>query len=242
MHAPDVDAVICSRGGYGAMRLLPSLDPERACARHPRLLVGFSDITALHLWMSARARVASLHGPVLKSVRLHPSAGQDPNDSRGHLRRALLGQRGGFTVEGLQTVRPGRIEGPVYGGNLSLVAAVLATPYCPDLRGAILVLEDITEPDYRLDRLMTTLRLSERAQGLGGIVLGEFLECGGVYLDEEAIEEHIARLAAEFGCPVVAGFPTGHGARNVAVPMGVPAALDADAGRITFSTDAVASP
>ncbi len=233
--SPEVDAVLCSRGGYGAMRLLPDLDLEALRAR-PRLLVGFSDVTALHLYLAGVGGLATLHGPVVKSFHLHDD---DSHDSVGELRRALFGERSRLEFSGLRPIRPGRARGPVLGGNLSLVASMVGSAHCPDLNGAILVLEDIGEEDYRLDRLFTTLRLSEKAAHPAGIVLGDFTGCAGAYVDEGAIDEFVAELAAEFGCPVVADFPAGHGRRNVAFPMGVDAELDAHAGVLLFEADAV---
>lgn len=233
---PQVRALIFSRGGYGTMRLLPDLDLSGL--RHdPKLLVGFSDITALHLHLAARVGLTSLHGPVIKSFRLHDD---DPYDSLGALRRALFGLRDPEpTFEGLRKIRAGEARGLVFGGNLSIVASMVASPHCPDLNDSILVLEDVGEEDYRLDRLFTTLRLSAKASRPAGIVLGDFTRCSGVYVDEAAIDGFVGRLAAEFDCPVVAGFPCGHASRNVPVPMGVEATLDADAGRLIFHGDAV---
>lgn len=238
IERPDVGAIICSRGGYGAMRLLDGLDVELVHA-NPKLLVGFSDITALHLLLAGGGHMATLHGPVIKSFRLHDD---DPHTSLEQLRGALFGERGPRpTVEGLSTVRGGRARGAVLGGNLSIVASMLASAHCPSLNGAIVLLEDVGEEDYRLDRLFTTLRLSEKASQPAGIVLGDFTGCSGAYVDEAGIADFAARLAGEFDCPVVADFPCGHGSRNVAVPMGVEATLDADAGRLVFDSDAVAT-
>lgn len=236
VDSPKVSAIIFSRGGYGTMRLLPRLDLD-GLREHPKLIVGFSDITALHLHVAARAGVPTLHGPVIKSFRLHDD---DPHESLVHLRRALFGERGERpTVDGLRTVRGGRATGRVLGGNLSIVASVLASPHCPALDDSILFLEDVGEEDYRLDRLFTTLRLSERAGRPAGIVLGDFTGCGGAYVDAADIPDFVAELASEFDCPVVADFPGGHGTRNIPIPMGIGAALDADAGRLIFDGDAV---
>jgi muramoyltetrapeptide carboxypeptidase len=233
---PEVKAIIFSRGGYGTMRLLPDLDLT-AFRAHPKLLVGFSDITALHLYVAASARVATLHGPVVKSFRLHDD---DPHQTLDQLRNALFGLRADKpSVEGLGTVVPGVARGPVLGGNLSIVASALSSPFCPDLDGAILVLEDVGEEDYRLDRLFTTLRLSTKAARPAGIVLGDFTGCEGAYVDQDAIAGFVAGLAAEFGCPVVDGFPCGHASRNIPVPFGVDATLDAERGTLIFDTDAV---
>lgn len=236
-YREDIDAILCARGGYGAMRLLETLDPEKLRA-HAKLLVGFSDITALHLYMVHNARISSLHGPVLKSFRLH----HEPEDrSLDHLRAALFGERGSFKLEGLKTVRKGSHTGPLIGGNLSLVQSMLASPYAPDLTGAILFLEDVTEPDYRLDRLLTSVRLARGADKLGGLALGDFNGCGGVYIDDEDIPAFLESIASEFSCPTVMGLPVGHTAPNIALPLGVSATLDATEGILTMHHDAVRS-
>ncbi|MFW5968621.1 MAG: S66 peptidase family protein [Persicimonas sp.] len=236
LEDPDIKAVVFSRGGYGTMRLLEHLDAD-ALRAHPKLWVGFSDITALHLFAVQEAGLVTLHGPVVKSFRLHR---EDAYDSLEKLRAALFGERGDeVRIDGLRTVRKGRARGPLLGGNLSLVAAMVGSPYCPDLNGAILLLEEVGEEDYRLDRLFTSLRLSERAAHPAGIVLGDFTKCAGAHVDAEGIDNLIAQLAREFDCPVVADFPTGHGSRNVPVPMGVEATLDAARGTLTLATSAV---
>ena len=236
-YREDIDAILCARGGYGTTRLLEHLDPEKI-REHAKLLVGFSDITALHLYLCHVARVSSLHGPVLKSIRLHHEA-TDP--SLEHLRAALFGERREFTIDGLNPVRPGSATGTLLGGNLSLVQAMLASPYAPPLEGAILFLEDVTEPDYRLDRLLTSVRMARGANKLAGLALGTFNGCGGVYIEEDAIPRFLQEIAAEFECPVATGLPVGHTAPNIALPLGTRATLDATAGTLTVHQDAVTS-
>jgi muramoyltetrapeptide carboxypeptidase len=235
---PDIKAVICSRGGYGAMRILPLLDKD-IIRKQPKILVGFSDITALHVYFAGILGIATLHGPVVKSFKLHD---EDPFDSLGQLEQALFGRRlTPWTVGDLRTVRGGRARGPIIGGNLSLVVNLLATDYFPSLQGKILVLEDVGEADYRLDRLFTALRLSGKARGLAGLVLGDFTDCHGVYVGQDRMTAFVDSLAAEFDCPVVGDFPCGHGPRNVPIPMGLDVELDADAGRLTFLDDVTAT-
>jgi muramoyltetrapeptide carboxypeptidase len=231
----QVKAVIFSRGGYGTMRLLPALDLT-AFRDRPKLLVGFSDITALHLHIAAAVGVATLHGPVVKSFGLHDD---DPHESLEQLRRALFGLRADQpAIDGLRSIKPGTARGPVFGGNLSIVASALSSPYCPELNDSILVLEDVGEEDYRLDRLFTTLRLSTKAAKPAGIVLGDFTGCEGAYIDKAAMADFVAGLASEFDCPVVDGFPCGHASRNVPVPFGVAATLDTERGTLIFDGDA----
>jgi muramoyltetrapeptide carboxypeptidase len=235
LDAPDIDAVVFSRGGYGSMRLLEQLDAS-GLRKHPKLIVGFSDITALQLWLATEG-ISSLHGPVIKSFRLHED---DTFDSLAALREAMTGCRAdGFRIENLNTVAPGRARGRVFGGNLSLMAAMIGTPYCPELNGSLLFLEDVGEEDYRLDRMLTSLRLSGKAHNPAGILLGDFTGCGGAYFDDEAIEAFVGDLAAEFDCPVVSGLPVGHASRNIALPIGANATLDATEGVLYVEEDAV---
>lgn len=227
---PKCRAIICSRGGYGAMRLLPQLDIN-ALISQPRLLVGFSDITALHLYVAGIGGLATLHGPVLKSLCRHDD---DPHRSADRLRQALFAtSERPAPWTGLRTICNGAATGPVFGGNLSLLVALLATPYAPSLDGAIVVVEDVGEDDYRVDRLLTALRLSQNT-AIAGLVLGDFSDCDGVYVADDDIDEFLAHLGAEFDCPVVAGAPVGHGGRNVPFPIGVDAELDATAGTLSF--------
>lgn len=246
---PEINAIFCTRGGYGAMRLLPALarsaEVQEYFTQNPKLLVGFSDITALHLYFSGVLGVATLHGPVLKSFGLHQD---DPLQSLESLRRAVFGGRLGglipgqsgpnFGIRGLKCEVPGTVQGPVFAGNLSLLASLVGAPYCPDLNGAILAIEDVGEEDYRLDRLFTALRLAQKSARPAGIVLGDFTSCGGVYIPDRAIPGFVAELAGEFGCPVVSGFPFGHASRNIPIPMGCQATLDASAGALIFERDA----
>ncbi len=227
---PDCRAIICSRGGYGTMRLLPDIELETLISQ-PRLLVGFSDITALHLYIAGVGGLATVHGPVVKSLARHDD---DPHRSVDRLHEALFA-----TTErpepwtGLRTILPGRASGPVLGGNLSLLVALLATPYAPCLDGAILIVEDVGEDDYRVDRLLTALRLAHNT-AISGLVLGDFSDCDGVYVASEQLDAFLTKLGAEFDCPVVANAPIGHGGRNVPFPVGVRAELDADEGTVSF--------
>lgn len=237
LHDPHIKGILFARGGYGAMRLLPHLD-ARALHAHPKILAGFSDITALLSWGAHCAQITTLHAPVVKSLGRHLDDPDHP--SVRAMRDALFGaRRGGFTISELRpnTSHRAPVTAQVFGGNLSLLQALLATPYSPDLNRKILILEDVSEQDYRLDRLLTSLRLSTRAHSPAAIVLGEHLDCAGVYIDRDGLEAFIASLAAEFGCPVVSGFPASHGEPNIAFPIGAMATLDPGAGTLTFHQD-----
>lgn len=229
---PSYRAVIFSRGGYGMMRLLPKLNPSWL-RDDPKLLVGFSDITALHLWAASQAGVTTLHGPVLKSFALHTA--QDAAQTLERLRCALFGLPDEATITQLRCISPGQGQGPLIGGNLSLVAALLGSPYCPDLEGALLCLEDVGEPDYRLDRLLTSIRLHLGSAKLAGLLLGDFTDCAGVYVAQQELDAFLAELASDFDAPTIAGLPIGHASPNLPLPFGVTARLDATAGTLSWA-------
>lgn len=221
-------AIFCARGGYGVMRLLPDLALAEAA---PSALVGFSDLTALHLALQAQRRV-SIHGPVLTQL------GKQASDVHERLFRLLESPEPPPPLTGTATYVPGTAEGPLLGGNLSLVTQLLGTPFLPELDGAVLLLEDVGERPYRLDRMWTHLRLAGVFERISGIVLGDFTECeekNGTYSSADVLRS----LAQEAGVPCAAGFPIGHGAINQPVPLGTTVRLDAGEARLTFLEGAV---
>lgn len=212
-------AVFAARGGYGAMHLLPAL---RFSA--PKPLVGFSDLTALHA-AALHHGYRPLHGPVLTQL------GTQPPEVVERL-WSLLEGRPVPPLTATRTVVPGVTEGPLVGGNLAVLAALAGTPFLPPLEGAVLLLEDIGERPYRLDRLWTQLALSGALAGVQGVVLGDFTGCeepGAAFTSAEVLDE----LAATLGRPCAAGFPIGHGAVNVPVQLGARVRLDAAAKTLT---------
>ena len=221
---PDVKAIVCARGGYGAMRLLPLLPPD-LLARHPKWLVGYSDITALHAW-AARQGVASLHGPMIASLPKHVDDG-----SIDRLVAALAGAPEPLAGCAYATGSDAKITGPLIGGNLSLIAALLGTKHAADVDGAILVLEEVGEPLYRLDRMLTSLALAGVPKRIAGLVVGQFTGCGG--LSEDEATRFVATQVADWGVPTLCGVPTGHGAPNAVWVHGAVATLDLDGCTLT---------
>jgi muramoyltetrapeptide carboxypeptidase len=221
-------ALFCARGGYGAMRLLPGLPLAEA---ESSALVGFSDITALHLALQAVGRV-SIHGPVLTQL------GRQASDVHERLFRLLESPEPPPPLTGSATYVPGAAEGPLLGGNLSLVTRLLGTPFMPSLEGAVLLLEDLGERPYRLDRMWTHLRLAGVFQRVRGIVLGDFTDCEEKSASFSSADV-LRSLAEETGLPCAAGFPIGHGAVNQPVPLGTTVRLDAGEARLTFLEGAV---
>jgi muramoyltetrapeptide carboxypeptidase len=228
---PDIKAVFCARGGYGATRLLTRLDASGP-AGAPKPFVGFSDVTALHLWLQAHGR-ASIHGPVVTQLgRLSPGAAE-------RLFSLLEASAPAPALEGTDSYVGGTAEGPLLGGNLSVLSRMLGTPFMPPLDGAILLLEDQGERPYRLDRIWTHLHQAGVFARVRGIALGTFTACeepDAPYTSADVLRE----LAAQSGVPCAAGFPIGHGDVNEPVALGIRVRLDAAAARLTFLEAAVA--
>ena len=227
---PTVQAVFCARGGYGAQRIVDLLDWPAIAQAGPKVLVGFSDITALHQAFAVRLRMSTVHGPVVTSLPRDAAAAE-------HLRALLFEPEsaGSLTPTPAETVVPGQAEGPLVGGNLALLAATAGTRDWATARGAIAVLEEIGEEPYRLDRLLTQLLRAGWFEGVRGIVLGDFTECG----DPEAIARVTFDRLAPLEVPMIRQAPIGHDPRNLAFPLGGPAVLDADAGTLSLTAPAL---
>jgi muramoyltetrapeptide carboxypeptidase len=216
-----IDGIWCLRGGYGAMRILSGLNVD-AMRAHPKTLIGYSDITALHTALSA-ADVVTFHGPTARSPL--------SDFSRDSLARAVAEQRDpcGHALDS-RTLRGGRAEGRLVGGNLALLAALQGTPFAPDYTDAILVLEDVGEATYRLDRMLQQLALSGALGALAGIVFGQFTEgTADGDLASLALDDLLREVADAAGVPTIVGAPLGHIEHQWTVPLGAHALLDADA-------------
>ena len=228
----DVDAFIAARGGYGLTRILDRLPAEALLERlGDRPVVGFSDVTALHLHLlSAGGR--ALHGPVLTQLPHLPE--EDVERLLGHLGAAGTAPPRELSASG-PVLRSGRAEGPVWGGNLALVAALVGTEALRlPPKGVLLLLEDVGETTYRLDRLLTQLRAAGVLARARGVLLGEFVDCRPARPDQPTAEAVLAERLGDLGIPVLAGFPVGHGARNAPIPLGRTAVLDAAAGTLSW--------
>jgi muramoyltetrapeptide carboxypeptidase len=221
-----VDAIWCVRGGYGAMRLLPHVD-WASLARRPRALIGFSDVTALHSAASTRCGLITYHGPTARGTLTH--------FSRESLRRAVVeGRDSCGKAVAARTVRAGRAHGRLVGGNLALLAALAGTPYAPDYRDALLVMEDVGEPPYRIDRMLTQLRLAGVFAQIAGLVVGHFTECSPANdLSPSALDPLIGEAADVAGVPALAGVPVGHIDDQWTIPLGANAQLDAESQTLT---------
>lgn len=222
---PAVDAVLCARGGYGSTRVLPHLDWE-GIRRHPKVFVGFSDITVLHCVLRQRTGLVSFHGPMGTTLATASDL------SRAHFREVLMSDRPPVLAPpGALALQQGEAEGRVVGGNLTLLCHLVGTPYAPHFDGSILVVEDVTEAPYRIDRMLVQMALAGCFKEVAGLVLGEFQDCG----DAAEIHEVFLRTFGPLGIPIVAGFPIGHGRENITLPLGIEARLTARPPRLSYT-------
>lgn len=227
---PTIDGVLCARGGYGCMRLLPSLDFD-LIANNPKVFIGFSDITALLLPFYQRAGLVGFYGPMLTSNLVHG----EPYSQEELLR--LVTNEAAFPYEvpnrdPWACFKPGTVEAPLIGGNLSLLAALCGTPYQPETRGHILFIEDWKEKYYSLDRQFQQLKLAGLFDGIAGLILCDFSE-----IEPEPGQDLaglLKDLTTHVKVPVGYGFSVGHGEQTATFPIGCPARFDADSGTLVL--------
>jgi len=224
-----IDAIWCIRGGYGMTRLLDGVDFD-ALRRRPRPVMGYSDITALHAGVNRCAGIVSYHSPVARE-NITPF-------TRDSFVRAMRGESSCGVAAGARVIRGGSAHGRLAGGNLALMAALAGTPYLPDLTGAILVLEDVNEALYRVDRMLTQLRLAGALRDLAGIAFGQCTDCDADESPDDTREQRtldvvLREHADAIGVPCLAGIPLGHIDEHWTIPLGALATLDADARALT---------
>lgn len=246
LRDPSIDALWCIRGGYGVTRLLDGVDWEALAAR-PRPVIGFSDITALLAGVTRRAGVVAFHAPTARAAM--------PAFTRRHFARVLAVAEPAGVLEPLPpppdvlvpqvnrvvTLRGGTAEGPVMGGNLTLLQCLVGTPYFPDLDGALLALEDVNEDLYRIDRMLAHLRMVGALARVRGVLVGRFTELNRHSGDGAfGLDEVLGHYLLPLGVPVVYGLPFGHIDDQWTLPLGVRARMDADAGSVELLEAAVA--
>lgn len=231
---PTVRAIVCVRGGYGSPRLLDLLDMD-VIRKHPKILVGYSDITALHLALQKETGLVVFHGPMAKEWSA--PRGLSPF-AESHYWEAFQPQSRRFARWGVGVAKPRKLvagiaEGRLVGGNLSVICALMGTRYEIDTTDAILFLEDVGEKLFRIDRMLNQLRLGGKLAQAKGILFGRFAACedrdGQITLDEIFKD-----YCGDLGVPVLADFPAGHVADHATLPLGVQVRLDATAGNISI--------
>lgn len=230
---PSVDAVLCARGGYGAQRMVDLLDWEAMRAAGPKVFVGFSDITVLHQAFATRLGLVTLHGPAAAGVDFIKNA-----RAQEHLKATLLAPETVRTIAASDgaTLVAGRARGVTLGGCLSMLASDLGTPHARDgARGGLLLIEDVGEQPYRIDRMLTQLLRGGWLDGVTGIALGSWAQCGPYEKVRAVLVDRLAGL----GVPVVEEFGFGHCAGALTVPFGVTAELDSDARTLTLDQPAL---
>ncbi|MBP3655199.1 MAG: LD-carboxypeptidase [Clostridia bacterium] len=238
---PQVDAIVCTRGGYGTMRMLDMLDYE-TIRRNPKIFVGFSDITALHIAFLEKSGLVTFHGPMATRWKDEfPDGFTKDALYRAVMEPAPLGElvnAPGYHARA--TVNPGCAEGMLVGGNLSLIAGTIGTPYEIDTKDRILFIEEIGERTYCVDRMLTQLRLAGKFDDCAGIVFGDFNDCPVEYPDFGlTLEEVIRDIAAPCGKPIFTGLQAGHVTPKLTLPFGVRCCMDADACTLTILEAAV---
>jgi len=243
----NVKAIFCLRGGYGSIRLLPSLDYE-IIQRNPKILVGYSDVTALHLAIYKKANLVTFYGPM---VALEMT---DPDFSSTYTCRKMLEvltQEEPFkkvTIKGCpcgkippHIITEGKTVGQLIGGYLSQIVATLGTPYEVETEGKILFFEEMGKEPYQIDCMLTQLLLAEKLQNTAGIITGEFVNCKpkGRFTRSLTLEEVLEDRLAQLGIPVLTGLCFGHGKYKATLPLGVKAALDTGEESLTILEPAV---
>lgn len=239
---PEVKGVFAIRGGYGAAQLLDRIDYDLIRA-HPKVFLGYSDITALHLAIHRRAGMVTFHGPItLSSFTPY---------TQTWFRKALFetAPLGRVTnppdsdplrpAHTLRTVRPGRARGPLIGGNLTLISTTMGTPYEIESSGSILFLEDVEEQPYSIDRMLTQLRLAGKLSAAAGVIFGECQDCRPrdfkpSYESTLSVGEVVDEILGRLRAPVLSGLTIGHTDDQLTLPLGVMAKLDADRGELVI--------
>jgi muramoyltetrapeptide carboxypeptidase len=224
-----IDAVWCLRGGYGMIRILDGID-YHALETNPKPIIGYSDVTALHAAVQRKCWLISYHGPTAREPM--------SDFSRDSFERAVVKQVDSCGVAPkARSLRGGKAEGRLAGGNLAVLASLCGTPYAPDLTDCILILEDINEPVYRIDRMLQQLKLSGMLRGCKAVAFGECVKCpddagGGA----RSLDDVLGEVVGELKVPCVSGIPVGHIAEQWTIPLGAMASLDADACALTVTS------
>ena len=224
----SVNALLCARGGFGSLRILPLLD-FKIIRQNPKIFVGHSDITALLAAITAKSRLVTFHGPLVTTLANAPEMTCS----------TLLTAISSNAIVELKpaqgiALKAGRARGRVIGGNLTTLCHMLATPFEPRFENHILLLEDRGEAHYRIDRMLFQMKLAGCFKGIAGIVLGSFQDCGSLDGIFRIFEEHFKDMSL----PILAGFDVGHGPQNMTLPVGLEATLDADEQILSFDQPA----
>lgn len=241
---PKIEAIWCIRGGYGASRLLPEIDYDMI-RQHPKPLIGYSDVTALHLAIHQRTGLVTFHGPV--------AAADYPEDTLAYLKSVLMHTNPPMDItatnEGMDlkapeyqpfVITPGVAKGALTGGNLALLSALAGTEFAPDFKRKLVFIEDVGEQPYRIDRMLTQLLQSTDLREAAGIVLGVFNDCQPKQDSPSlSLQDTLRDRLGNLGIPVIYGIPFGHVTHQATFPYGISAKLDTAQMRVSFLEAAV---
>jgi muramoyltetrapeptide carboxypeptidase len=228
---PSVQAIVCARGGYGSMRILSFLDFE-TIQTHPKIFLGFSDVSALLAILYDRCGLVTFHGPLVTTLA------KATEKTIMAMKTALASDVSLELIpENSSVIKPGVCSGILAGGNLTTLCHLIGTPYAPNFKGKILLLEDVGEMPYRIDRMLTQMKLAGCFNGIAGLILGTFKECGQLY----EIVEIFSNIFEDADIPILAGFDMGHGEHNLTIPMGLGATLDTGKKRLLFHEPATSA-
>lgn len=236
----EIKAIICVRGGYGTPRILDLLDYD-VIKNNPKIFVGYSDITALHIAFTQKCNLVTYHGPMLSSDMIKDFS----EFSKDKLFKTLmdpepLGKISNPQGEEIVTINGGIAEGTIIGGNLSLIVATIGTPYEIDVKGKLLFIEEIGEEPYKIDRMLNQLRLSGKLEDASGIILGDFNNCeSGKHEENLTLSQVIADHIKPLKKPTIYNLQAGHCDPMVTLPLGVMARLDADKGELIILENSV---
>ena len=213
---PAIKAIVCARGGYGSLRFLDKID-YGLIRKNPKVLVGFSDLTALLTAIYKHSGLITIHGPTVSDL---------PNsDNWQRLSRLITAPyKPRLSLQGGMVINGGTARGILLGGNLATLCSLIDTPFLPSFEGVILFLEEKGEQPYRLDRMLTQLLLGGRLDHLSALVIGQIQGCG----DEQVVHNLLRERLSVIAVPAVTGLPVGHGVENISLPLGLPALLDTE--------------
>ena len=228
-NSSDIKGIICARGGYGSIRILDLMDFD-LLQKNPKIFLGFSDISALISAITTRSSLVAFHGPNITTL-----GKATPQTKASFYRAVTSDQPLDIRPEKPRVVSPGKGTGIVSGGNLATLCHLLGTPYSPTYRGRIFMMEDTGEAPYRIDRMLFQMRMADCFQGVSGVVLGSFKNCG----EYEAICGITANIFEDIQIPILGGFEIGHGKDNMTLPMGIQATLDTEQGALLYKETAL---
>lgn len=217
----DIDAIFCARGGFGSVQLLPHLNVvDIGC--HPKIFLGYSDVTILLNWFRQSCGMVTFHAPM---VAMDLARGLSAA-STAHFWSLLTGEMSGWKISLGEVIRQGKVESELIGGCLSMLVTTLGTPYEIDTRGKLLFLEDVGEKPYRIERMLTHLKMAGKLNAVAGVLFGDFTDCESD--GPRGISEVIIDMFRDVSYPVVMGMKAGHGPENFALPLGIKMRLDGD--------------